>query len=162
MLDAKIPLNLDMKAQNLHKTANFSFQSECPPSPTLFPIVQWLGVSVVRAMAVTYYWWWRPALAVRASNTPWKIREQSRVHPCLRGLGNTSGYSQARDLLAHQTIRTNLFCQHNRLFSSAVTGFKILYFNNWFLVGPIWKYVNLGEINLIKFRLSRGVQATQF
>ena len=66
-----------------------------------------------------------PALAVRASNTPWKIREQSRVHPCLRGLGNTSGYSQARDLLAHQTIRTNLFCQHDRLFSSAVIGFKI-------------------------------------
>ena len=35
----KIPLNLDIKAQNPHKTAYISSYQDCPPGPSMFPIV---------------------------------------------------------------------------------------------------------------------------
>ena len=37
----KIPLNLDIKAKNFHKTAYFSCYNYCLPGPSWFPIVHW-------------------------------------------------------------------------------------------------------------------------
>ena len=45
VLDVKFPVNLEKKAQNLCRMSYFSFQKECPPGPSKFPIVQWSPAS---------------------------------------------------------------------------------------------------------------------
>ena len=79
---------------------------------------------------------------------------ESRVHSCLGGPATTSGYSRAGTCWLIRRLEP--ICSANTIdyFPPSLV-LKLDYFNNWILVRPIWKYVNLGEINLIKFRLSR-------
>ena len=46
--DVKNPLNLDKKAQNIHKSAYSSSLTECPPDCSNFPTVHWDTVVVTK------------------------------------------------------------------------------------------------------------------
>ena len=90
----------------------------------------------------------------RCSQQHWALLGESRVHSCLGAWLATSGYSRAETCWLIRRLEP--ICSANTIdyFPPSLV-LKLDYFNNWILVGPIWKYVNLGEINLIKFRLSR-------
>ena len=77
----------------------------------------------------------------------------TRVQIYLEGLSHYHRIQLAGTKLHNAMLgwKINLFHQHTK---NSVY-FQILSLINWFLVKLIVKYVNFGEINLIKFRFSR-------